>query len=160
MQVYRVQQRNYVFQSWMMATNDSIGVLNSAYLAVEFLDSFLPQNPLQPPFKDAWNYMLDNYTKFQIATWGSLLVHELSYFLICLPGFLFQFIPFMQKYKIQQVRLNLICWKISFQANSQYGRTLELMKQMNFVFRFESHPQGETQILQNSENFCSPKHSR
>lgn len=46
--------------------------------------------------------MLDNYTKFQIATWGSLIVHELSYFLLCLPGFIFQFIPYMRKYKIQQ----------------------------------------------------------
>lgn len=87
-----------------MAMNDSINILSSAYLAVEYIDSFLPDNPLQQPFKNAWNYMLDNYTKFQIATWGSLLVHEVSYFLLCVPGFIFQFIPYMQKYKIQQVR--------------------------------------------------------
>ncbi|NXT51019.1 MSMO1 monooxygenase, partial [Pluvianellus socialis] len=85
-----------------MAMNDSINILNSAYLAVEYIDSFLPDNPLQQPFKNAWNYMLDNYTKFQIATWGSLIVHEVSYFLLCVPGFVFQFIPYMQKYKIQQ----------------------------------------------------------
>lgn len=90
-----------------MAVNDSINILNSAYLAVEYIDSFLPDNPLQQPFKNAWNYMLDNYTKFQIATWGSLIVHEASYFLLCVPGFVFQFIPYMQKYKIQQVR-----WKL------------------------------------------------
>uniref|UniRef100_A0A8C9FDL6 Methylsterol monooxygenase 1 n=1 Tax=Pavo cristatus TaxID=9049 RepID=A0A8C9FDL6_PAVCR len=84
-----------------MAMNDSVNILNSAYLAVEYIDSFLPDNPLQQPFKNAWNYMLDNYTKFQIATWGSLLVHEASYFLLCVPGFIFQFIPYMQKYKIQ-----------------------------------------------------------
>lgn len=87
-----------------MAVNDSVNILNSAYLAVEYIDSFLPDNPLQQPFKNAWNYMLDNYTKFQIATWGSLLVHEASYFLLCVPGFIFQFIPYMQKYKIQPVR--------------------------------------------------------
>lgn len=87
-----------------MAMNDSVNILSSAYLAVEYIDSFLPDNPLQQPFKNAWNYMLDNYTKFQIATWGSLLVHEVSYFLLCVPGFIFQFIPYMQKYKIQQVR--------------------------------------------------------
>uniref|UniRef100_A0A8D0GE13 Methylsterol monooxygenase 1 n=1 Tax=Sphenodon punctatus TaxID=8508 RepID=A0A8D0GE13_SPHPU len=80
-----------------MALNDSINILNSAYLAVEYIDSFLPENPLQQPFKNAWNYMLDNYTKFQIATWGSLIVHELAYFLLCFPGFVFQFIPYMQK---------------------------------------------------------------
>lgn len=46
--------------------------------------------------------MLNNYTKFQIATWGSLIVHEALYFFFCLPGFLFQFIPYMKKYKIQK----------------------------------------------------------
>lgn len=93
-----------MFYDWTMAMNDSVNILNSAYLAVEYIDSFLPDNPLQQPFKNAWNYMLDNYTKFQIATWGSLIVHEVSYFLLCVPGFIFQFIPYMQKYKIQQVR--------------------------------------------------------
>lgn len=83
-----------------MDNNSSI--ITSAYLAVDYVDALLPQNPLQEPFRNAWNYMLDNFTKFQIATWGSLIVHEFVYFLCCLPGFLFQFIPAMQKYKIQQ----------------------------------------------------------
>ena len=39
----------------------------------------LPDNPVQEYFKDAWTYMTDNYTKFQIATWGSLLLHEVNY---------------------------------------------------------------------------------
>lgn len=86
-----------------MAMNNSANILSSAYLAVEYVDAVLPENPFQPPLKHAWDYMLDNYTKFQIATWGSLIVHELVYFVLCLPGFLFQFLPFMQKYKIQQV---------------------------------------------------------
>ncbi|XP_030881820.1 methylsterol monooxygenase 1 [Leptonychotes weddellii] len=85
-----------------MATNESIGIFSSASLAVEYVDSLLPENPLQEPFKNAWNYMLNNYTKFQIATWGSLIVHEVLYFLFCLPGFLFQFIPYMKKFKIQK----------------------------------------------------------
>ena len=85
-----------------MATNESISIFSSASLAVEYVDSLLPENPLQEPFKNAWNYMLNNYTKFQIATWGSLVFHEVLYFLFCLPGFLFQFIPFMKKYKIQK----------------------------------------------------------
>uniref|UniRef100_A0A8C6G2D9 Methylsterol monooxygenase 1 n=1 Tax=Moschus moschiferus TaxID=68415 RepID=A0A8C6G2D9_MOSMO len=85
-----------------MATNESISIFSSASLAVEYVDSLLPSNPLQEPFKNAWNYMLNNYTKFQIATWGSLIVHEVLYFLFCLPGFLFQFIPYMKKYKIQK----------------------------------------------------------
>uniref|UniRef100_A0A670Z6H9 Fatty acid hydroxylase domain-containing protein n=1 Tax=Pseudonaja textilis TaxID=8673 RepID=A0A670Z6H9_PSETE len=79
-------------------------ILHSAYLAVEYIDSLLPENPLQEPFKNAWTYMLDNYTKYQLAVWGSLLAHEFFFFLICLPGFVFQFIPYMKKYKIQQDR--------------------------------------------------------
>lgn len=85
-----------------MAMNKSVGLFSSASLAVDYVDSLLPENPLQEPFKNAWVYMLDNYTKFQIATWGSLIVHETIYFLFSLPGFLFQFIPFMRKYKIQK----------------------------------------------------------
>ncbi|XP_051757834.1 methylsterol monooxygenase 1 [Ctenopharyngodon idella] len=84
-----------------MEVNGTANILSSAYLAVEYVDSFLPENPLQEPLKHAWNHMLQNYSKFQIATWGSLIVHELIYFLFCLPGFIFQFLPFMQKYKIQ-----------------------------------------------------------
>lgn len=88
-----------------MAMNKSVGLFSSASLAVDYVDSLLPENPLQEPFKNAWVYMLDNYTKFQIATWGSLIVHETIYFLFSLPGFLFQFIPFMRKYKIQKVSM-------------------------------------------------------
>lgn len=86
-----------------MEMNHTADILGSAYLAVEYVDAVLPENPFQPSLKHAWGYMLDNYTKFQIATWGSLIVHEFIYFLLCLPGFLFQFMPFMQRYKIQQV---------------------------------------------------------
>ncbi|CAD7691300.1 unnamed protein product [Nyctereutes procyonoides] len=56
-----------------MASNESISIFSSASLAVEYVDSLLPENPLQEPFKNAWNSMLNNYTKFQIATWGSLI---------------------------------------------------------------------------------------
>ncbi|KAL1784849.1 methylsterol monooxygenase 1 [Sigmodon hispidus] len=83
-----------------MATNRSLHIFSS--VSLEYVDSLLPENPLQEPFKNAWGYMLDNYTKFQIATRGSLIVHEAIYFLFSLPGFLFQFIPYMKKYKIQK----------------------------------------------------------
>ncbi|KAM6440924.1 methylsterol monooxygenase 1-like [Liasis olivaceus] len=88
----------------MMANNNSFGILHSAYLAAEYIDSLLPENPLQQPFKNAWTYMLNNYTRFQIASVGFFLFYELFYFLLCLPGFLFQFIPYMQQFKIQQER--------------------------------------------------------
>ncbi|XP_013413905.1 methylsterol monooxygenase 1-like [Lingula anatina] len=78
-------------------------ILSSLTIATEYLES-LPENPLRDPLKNGWNYMLDTYTKPQIALWGSLIVHEVLYVLICLPAYLFQFIPFMQRYKIQQDR--------------------------------------------------------
>ncbi|KAI6658532.1 Methylsterol monooxygenase 1 [Oopsacas minuta] len=53
-------------------------------------------------FEQSWRFMIDNYSKFAIATWGSLLAHELAYFIISFPAFIFQFIPAMQKLKIQQ----------------------------------------------------------
>ncbi|KAI6650847.1 Methylsterol monooxygenase 1 [Oopsacas minuta] len=53
-------------------------------------------------FEQSWRHMSDSYSKFTIATWGSLLAHELVYFLMCTPGFMLQFIPTMQKLKIQQ----------------------------------------------------------
>ena len=30
-------------------------------------------------FRDSWVHMTENYTKFQIATWGSILVHQVDY---------------------------------------------------------------------------------
>ncbi|CAL1533928.1 unnamed protein product [Lymnaea stagnalis] len=69
----------------------------------QFLD-YLPENPVKESFARAWIYMTNNYTKFQIATWGSLIVHELIYFAACMPGIIFQFIPFMRRFKIQSNR--------------------------------------------------------
>ena len=89
--------------SSVMEVNETATILSSALLAVDYVDSVLPENPLQLPLEQAWNHILQSYTKFQIATWGSLIVHEFIYFFFCLPGFIFQFLPFLQKYKIQQV---------------------------------------------------------
>lgn len=36
----------------------------------------IPENPMKQPFGNAWMYMTKHYTKFQIATWGSLIAHE------------------------------------------------------------------------------------
>ncbi|KAF6020402.1 MSMO1 [Bugula neritina] len=66
------------------------------------LTELVPQNPLTSHLENYWQLMTDNYTKFQITTWGSLIAHEIAYFGICLPAFLFQFIPCLQRFKIQQ----------------------------------------------------------
>ncbi|KAG5849452.1 hypothetical protein ANANG_G00110580 [Anguilla anguilla] len=77
-------------------------ILGSAHLAVEYLDSLIPPIPMQASVRSAWNHMLENYSRFQVATCGSVLLHELVYFAVCLPFFFSQFLPFMRKYKIQQ----------------------------------------------------------
>jgi len=46
--------------------------------------------------------MCDNYTEFQIATYGSLIVQITFYFGTAIPGFLFQFMDFMKNYKVQK----------------------------------------------------------
>ncbi|CAK9303676.1 unnamed protein product [Gordionus sp. m RMFG-2023] len=70
--------------------------------SVESVLHYLPNNPLASYFQNGWELMLKTYSKWQICTFGSLFVHEILYFAICLPAFLFQFIPFMQRFKIQQ----------------------------------------------------------
>lgn len=60
------------------------------------------RNPVEPYFASAWNYMTDNYSRFTIAMWISVVLHEVTYFGLCLPGFLAQYLPFMQRFKVQQ----------------------------------------------------------
>jgi len=84
--------------------------LNKAFL-------YVPENPLAVYVEQGWRHMTDNYTKFQIATLGSLIAHEFAYFGICLPAFLFQFSSFFQRFKIQQdkeetAQLQWKCFKL------------------------------------------------
>jgi len=61
-----------------MAVNDSLittGRLTSIKAVEDALD-FFPDNPLRDPFAGAWMYMTNNFTKYQIATFGSFIVHE------------------------------------------------------------------------------------
>lgn len=68
-------------------------------------------------FEAAWRYSETHYSKFAFVTWGGVIIHELFYFLGCLPGFVAQFVPAAAKYKIQadkpetfQVQWN--CFKV------------------------------------------------
>ncbi|XP_062518021.1 methylsterol monooxygenase 1-like [Corticium candelabrum] len=74
--------------------------------AVEFLCDLAANgtafNPLTESFESSWKWMRGRYSDFQIATVGSVVCHEIVYFALCLPGFLFQFVPAMRKYKIQK----------------------------------------------------------
>jgi len=42
------------------------------------LTELVPQNPLTSHLENYWQLMTDNYTKFQITTWGSLIAHEVN----------------------------------------------------------------------------------
>ena len=61
---------------------NSTNVMGSHGLATEYIEDmlqYLPDNPLTDPMAKTWMWMTDSYTKFQIATWGSLIVHEVIY---------------------------------------------------------------------------------
>ena len=48
---------------------------------VENVLDYFPDNPLQDPFGKYWIHMTNNYTAFQIATFGSLILHEVFKYL-------------------------------------------------------------------------------
>ena len=41
-----------------------------------FYDHVVPGNPALPYFELGWRYMTENYSKFAIATYGTILIHE------------------------------------------------------------------------------------
>ena len=49
---------------------------------IEGVLQYLPDNPLCKPTEQWWNYMLDNYTKWQISTWGNFIFHEVNKLII------------------------------------------------------------------------------
>ena len=48
----------------------------SIYGYIENATEYLPENVLESRIEQGWKWMTDNYSKFQIATWGSLILHE------------------------------------------------------------------------------------
>jgi len=108
--------------------------------------------PLLPTslFEYYWRTMLANYGEFNVAIFGSLIVHEVVYFAVCLPSFLFQFIPAMQKYKIQKNRpetfdLQWKCFKLimynhfCIQFPLIFG-TYSFTKIMNIPYGYDEMP--------------------
>jgi len=122
--------------------------LQNATAHLDFVS--LAFDSLQQGFEHNWRWMTDSFTEFQIATWGSLIVHEFVYFGVCLPSFLFQFVPYMRKYKIQQNRpenfeLQWKCFKLLMfnhfciqfpMIMGTYGFT----KMMNIPYGYEEMP--------------------
>lgn len=68
--------------------------------AAELLAPLSPYNP-QPVFRAYWESMTEQYTEYQIATFGSLLVQVAFYFGTAVPGFIFQFMQSMKSRKVQ-----------------------------------------------------------
>jgi sterol desaturase/sphingolipid hydroxylase (fatty acid hydroxylase superfamily) len=64
--------------------------------------SFEPQNFLE----HGWVWCLSHMSPWVFASVGSLLVHEITYFVAFLPYFVADFIPSLHKYKLQPNKVN------------------------------------------------------
>ncbi len=62
----------------MMNISIQSGLDTGVQYVEELLDVF-PDNPLRDPFGQAWSYMTDNYSQFQMSTFGTLIIHEVSH---------------------------------------------------------------------------------
>mmetsp|Transcript_10777 Transcript_10777/g.23420 ORF Transcript_10777/g.23420 Transcript_10777/m.23420 type:complete len:353 (-) Transcript_10777:73-1131(-) len=56
--------------------------------------------------EEHWDWMLDNFSEFQISTFITFVLHETMYFSWFLPWLLIDQIPFFKKWKIQQNKVN------------------------------------------------------
>lgn len=56
------------------------------------------------PVERRWDELLTNYDQFTILVYGTFLLHETVYFTRFIPFWICDHIPFLRKYKIQQVR--------------------------------------------------------
>ena len=59
---------------------ENITVTGGSAVGIQFVEDLLAQlpNPISDPFGKAWVYMTDNFSKFQIATFGSIILHEVD----------------------------------------------------------------------------------
>jgi methylsterol monooxygenase len=53
-----------------------------------------------------WGYTFDNYSERLLTTVGTFAIHELAYLLFFVPFFFVDFIPSLQKYKLQKNVVN------------------------------------------------------
>ncbi len=64
-----------------MENNTVLAPSNPAAQSIEDILTYFPDNPLRDPFAKAWISMTQTYTPFQIATFGSIIIHEVSAFI-------------------------------------------------------------------------------
>lgn len=101
----------------MAAINESLlAIPHHLTGQIENLLDFMPSNPMREPFESVWIYMTDNYTKFQIATFGSLLVHEVMQHSVLLFFFIIAFREHFRKvrktFRAMGLYLGTNCCKI------------------------------------------------
>jgi methylsterol monooxygenase len=88
-------------------------VFGGIFDTVDYYAASIP-NPAEPYFAAAWTKMTDSCSRYTIAVWISIVYHEIVYFLLCLPGFISQFLPLMKRVKIQQDKEET--WELQWQC--------------------------------------------
>jgi hypothetical protein len=61
------------------------------------------QSIMQELLETGWNYLFDNYSRNTVVWAGTFIIHELGYFVFSFMFFMCDFVPYFQKWKIQQV---------------------------------------------------------
>jgi len=56
--------------------------------------------------EQGWEYLTNNFSEGTLITWGTLIAHEVFFFGSWAPFLLMDYIPYFQKYKIQQEKPN------------------------------------------------------
>jgi len=77
----------------------------------------------QRVFAHTYTSIHGNLSDFQFTAYGSLLVQLFFYLFFSTPGFIFQFVPAMQKYKLQKSRVLSLadqfkCFKLVFASHT------------------------------------------
>ena len=83
-----------VFHSWTdskLSTSimDNSTVLETGGLATQYIEGLLthfPDNPLSEPFGKVWMSLNQRYTNFQLATFGSIIMHEVRFRKLIVPS--------------------------------------------------------------------------
>eukprot|EP00923_Selenidium_pygospionis_P002121 GHVN01003276.1.p1 GENE.GHVN01003276.1~~GHVN01003276.1.p1 ORF type:complete len:386 (+),score=44.34 GHVN01003276.1:97-1254(+) len=105
---------------------------------------------INPTLGRYWDKMMNSYSPFTVSFIVSVAVHQAVYFLWCLPGFLFQFIPSMNKLKYQpnrawpwRVQINCLWFVLKSHIGYQIPFSCLIYffcEQMGFNYSFDKIP--------------------
>lgn len=73
----------------------------------DLTEKYFRGNLLERGTKAFVEHLSSRYSIFQLATIGSILAHQVIYLVLAAPDFLYQFIPAMDRYRIQEKRAPL-----------------------------------------------------